>query len=211
MEEQLVLMQSESSNAQTEDLLLNTMGKLAIDETTTFKKKPGIIIAVKCIIGSDKPGYVVNIDPAIMTLPYGANIDIRDTVKHKEVMNWYNLVVSVIEKRADQLDYVLADTPVTFMSNMLYAYSILYKTRLPSVLAFNKTDVAQHEFTLEVIYKQLLEFFVNTYLVLVSGKISTRDGKRSNDDIEDEDDFGTITDDEDIGDDDYEEVGNFNF
>lgn len=98
-------------------------------------------------------------------------------------------VISVIEKRADQLDYVLVDTPgqieiftwsasgaiiteafastfptvvtyvvdtprsaspVTFMSNMLYACSILYKTRLPLVLAFNKIDVAQHQFALEV-------------------------------------------------------------
>ncbi|KAF8394698.1 hypothetical protein HHK36_020915 [Tetracentron sinense] len=97
-------------------------------------------------------------------------------------------VVSVIGKRADELDYVLVDTPgqieiftwsasgaiiteafastfptvvtyvvdtprsaspVTFMSNMLYACSILYKTWLPLVLAFNKTDVAQHQFALE--------------------------------------------------------------
>lgn len=97
-------------------------------------------------------------------------------------------VISVIEKRADELDYVLVDTPgqieiftwsasgaiiteafastfptviayvvdtprstnpVTFMSNMLYACSILYKTRLPLVLAFNKIDVAQHQFALE--------------------------------------------------------------
>lgn len=98
-------------------------------------------------------------------------------------------VISVIERRAEQLDYVLVDTPgqieiftwsasgaiiteafastfptvvtylvdtprsaspVTFMSNMLYACSILYKTRLPLVLAFNKIDVAQHQFALEV-------------------------------------------------------------
>ena len=32
-------------------------------------------------------------------------------------------------------------SPVTFMSNMLYACSILYKSKLPFVLAFNKTDV----------------------------------------------------------------------
>lgn len=102
----------------------------------------------------------------------------------------WSQVISVIEKRADQLDYVLVDTPgqieiftwsasgaiiteafastfptviayvvdtprssnpVTFMSNMLYACSILYKTRLPVVLVFNKTDVAKHEFALEVI------------------------------------------------------------
>uniref|UniRef100_A0A0D3FHP4 GPN-loop GTPase n=2 Tax=Oryza TaxID=4527 RepID=A0A0D3FHP4_9ORYZ len=35
------------------------------------------------------------------------------------------------------------------MSNMLYACSILYKTRLPMILTFNKVDVAKHEFALE--------------------------------------------------------------
>lgn len=187
-----------------------------------FKRKPIIIIVVG-MAGSGKTtflhrlvsytqssnirGYVINLDPAVINLPYGANIDIRDTVHYKEVMKEYNLgpnggiltslnlfstrfneVVSLIERRADQLDYVLVDTPgqieiftwsasgaiiteafastfptiityvvdtprssnpVTFMSNMLYACSILYKTRLPLVLAFNKVDVAKHEFALE--------------------------------------------------------------
>lgn len=36
-------------------------------------------------------GYVINLDPAVMTLPFGANIDIRDTVKYKEVMKQFNL------------------------------------------------------------------------------------------------------------------------
>uniref|UniRef100_A0A0E0CZN6 GPN-loop GTPase n=1 Tax=Oryza meridionalis TaxID=40149 RepID=A0A0E0CZN6_9ORYZ len=156
---------------------------------------------------SNMRGYVLNLDPAVMTLPFGANIDIRDTVRYKEVMKEYGLgpnggiltslnlfstkfdeVISVIERRADQLDYVLVDTPgqieiftwsasgaiiteafastfptvvayvvdtprstspVTFMSNMLYACSILYKTRLPMILTFNKVDVAKHEFALE--------------------------------------------------------------
>ena len=26
------------------------------------------------------PGYIINLDPAVGELPYGANIDIRDTV-----------------------------------------------------------------------------------------------------------------------------------
>ncbi|KAI3882845.1 hypothetical protein MKW92_016926 [Papaver armeniacum] len=88
----------------------------------------------------------------------------------KFIYGFFTVVVSVIEKRADQLDYVLVDTPgqieiftwsasgpiitetfvftfptvigyvvdtprssspVTFMSNILDACSILYKTRLP--------------------------------------------------------------------------------
>lgn len=35
--------------------------------------------------------------------------------------------------------------PATFMSNMLYACSIFYKTKLPMVVVFNKTDVASHK------------------------------------------------------------------
>jgi GTPase SAR1 family protein len=27
------------------------------------------------------PGYIINLDPAVTHLPYGANIDIRDTVR----------------------------------------------------------------------------------------------------------------------------------
>jgi len=42
-----------------------------------------------------------------------------------------------------------ASSPNTFMSNMLYACSMLYRTRLPLVVAFNKTDVVPHDFLLE--------------------------------------------------------------
>ncbi|KAG2721262.1 hypothetical protein I3843_02G060100 [Carya illinoinensis] len=221
---------TQAEGKETEELN-KSMDKLHIEGSSSgqagtssnnFRKKPVIIIVVG-MAGSGKTtflhrlvchtqasnirGYVLNLDPAVMTLPFGANIDIRDTVKYKEVMKQFNLgpnggiltslnlfatkfdeVVSVIESRADQLDYVLVDTPgqieiftwsasgaiiteafastfptviayvvdtprssspVTFMSNMLYACSILYKTRLPVVLAFNKTDVAQHQFALE--------------------------------------------------------------
>ncbi|KAJ1851133.1 GPN-loop GTPase 1 [Coemansia sp. RSA 486] len=37
-------------------------------------------------------------------------------------------------------------SPATFMSNMMYACSILYKTQLPFLVAFNKVDVVSHEF-----------------------------------------------------------------
>lgn len=40
-------------------------------------------------------------------------------------------------------------SPNTFMSNMLYACSILYKLRLPFVIAFNKIDVLRHDFAQE--------------------------------------------------------------
>lgn len=154
------------------------------------------------------PGYLLNLDPAVLEVPYGANIDIRDTVNYKNVMKTYGLgpnggiltslnlfatkfdqVVGLCEKRRDPAPkYIIADTPgqieiftwsasgqiiteafastfptvvlfvidtprctqpQTFMSNMLQACSILYKTRLPLLLVFNKVDVASHSFALE--------------------------------------------------------------
>eukprot|EP00882_Tetradesmus_deserticola_P019480 GHRQ01020971.1.p2 GENE.GHRQ01020971.1~~GHRQ01020971.1.p2 ORF type:complete len:205 (+),score=73.89 GHRQ01020971.1:586-1200(+) len=138
-------------------------------------------------------GYIINLDPAVSHLPYGANVDIRDTVNYKNVMKQYGLgpnggiltacnlfatrfdqVIQLVEKpRSPPLQYVFADTPgqieiftwsasgqlvtdlfassfptvvlyvvdtprctapQTFMSNMLQAVSILYKTRLPMLL-----------------------------------------------------------------------------
>lgn len=154
-----------------------------------------------------RPSYLINLDPAVMHVPYGAHIDIRDTVKYKEVMKQYGLgpnggimtslnlfaskfdqVVKLLEKRAETTQHVFIDTPgqievftwsasgsiitdslastfptvavyvidtprttspITFMSNMLYACSILYKTKLPFVLVFNKVDVISHEFAVE--------------------------------------------------------------
>ncbi|KAI9189008.1 hypothetical protein H9P43_000435 [Blastocladiella emersonii ATCC 22665] len=154
-----------------------------------------------------KKPYIVNLDPAVTHLPYTPNIDIRDTVQYSEVMKQYKLgpngailtslnlfttkfdqVLSLLDKRADSVDYVLIDTPgqievftwsasgtiitdtlaatyptvvafvvdtprtanpATFMSNMLYACSILYRTRLPFVVLFNKSDVTSCEFAME--------------------------------------------------------------
>ncbi|KAJ5206066.1 hypothetical protein N7491_003314 [Penicillium cf. griseofulvum] len=160
--------------------------------------------------------YVVNLDPAVHSVPFESNIDIRDSINYKEVMKQYNLgpnggiltslnlfatkvdqIISLLEKRtapnpenpsAKPIEHILVDTPgqievfvwsasgsilletmatsfptviayvidtprasstSTFMSNMLYACSILYKTKLPMILVFNKTDVKDAEFAKE--------------------------------------------------------------
>eukprot|EP00041_Stephanoeca_diplocostata_P020424 m.457023 g.457023 ORF g.457023 m.457023 type:complete len:356 (+) comp21576_c0_seq18:295-1362(+) len=156
---------------------------------------------------ASKPCYLVNLDPAVDQLPYEANIDVRDTVKYKEVMKQYGLgpnggivtslnlfatkfdqVLRLVKERSVQNDYMVFDTPgqievftysasgqiitetlaatvptvvvyvvdtprctspTTFMSNMLYACSIMYKAKLPFILAFNKVDVVSHEFAAE--------------------------------------------------------------
>jgi len=182
--------------------------------------------------GAQQVGYCLNLDPATKLVPFGASIDIRDTVNYKEVMKQHNLgpngaimtslnlfstkfdqVLTILEKRAfstrpstnqeeedndttnhppqerKNLDYILVDTPGqieaftwsasgsiitsalsssfptvlafvvdtprcvqsldTFMSNMLYACSMFYRTRLPLVIVFNKTDVVPAEVCLE--------------------------------------------------------------
>ncbi|KAF2460827.1 hypothetical protein BDY21DRAFT_333541 [Lineolata rhizophorae] len=177
--------------------------------------------------------YVLNLDPAVHSVPFEPNIDIRDSVNYKEVMRQYNLgpnggiltslnlfatkvdqILKILETRTTpaplpqsdlnpgatggssgasaarqkQIKHILVDTPgqievfvwsasgdillgalassfptviayvidtprtastSTFMSNMLYACSILYKTRLPMILVFNKTDVKDATFAKE--------------------------------------------------------------
>ncbi|XP_057653829.1 GPN-loop GTPase 1 [Diorhabda carinulata] len=44
------------------------------------------------------------------------------------------------------VDCVRSTSPVTFMSNMLYACSILYKTRLPFIVVMNKIDIVDHSY-----------------------------------------------------------------
>ncbi|KAI1488633.1 hypothetical protein F5X96DRAFT_644700 [Biscogniauxia mediterranea] len=166
--------------------------------------------------GQKEPPYVINLDPAVLNVPFESNIDIRDSVNYKEVMKQYNLgpnggiltslnlfatkvdqILGLLEKRAGPdpanpnkklIKNILVDTPgqievfvwsasgqilleslassfptviayvidtprtastSTFMSNMLYACSILYKTKLPMILVFNKTDVQDASFAKE--------------------------------------------------------------
>ncbi|WFD32561.1 hypothetical protein MSPP1_003609 [Malassezia sp. CBS 17886] len=167
--------------------------------------------------GATRP-YIINIDPAVATLGYTPNVDIRDTIDYRRVMEDYKLgpnggivtalnlfttkfdqVLDIVDKRASAVEYehagecsrgsyVVLDTPgqievftwsasgqiitdalasamptvlvyvvdtprttapATFMSNMLYACSILYKSGLPFILVFNKIDVQSYAFAQE--------------------------------------------------------------
>mgnify|MGYP003365960556 FL=1 len=198
----------------------DTNAKQANDQQENEKqRKPPVIICVG-MAGSGKttfmqrlnsylhskkePPYVINLDPAVMSVPFGCNIDIRDSINYKKVMETYNLgpngaivtslnlfatkidqVLGLVDKRSSSFKHCIIDTPgqiecfvwsasgtivtesfasefptilayiidtprtaspTTFMSNMLYACSILYKTKLPMILVFNKTDVKSADF-----------------------------------------------------------------
>jgi GTPase SAR1 family protein len=166
--------------------------------------------------------FLVNLDPAVLDMPYSPDIDIRDTIPYKETMEKYKLgpngaILTCLNLYAAQFDkvmkeiealtkfsdtlkmepskdisdsrmivfdtpgqielftwsaagsimteclsgpkdeskdkcfilYVLDTTicksPTSFMSNMLYACSIMYKTKLPMILVLNKIDLERHE------------------------------------------------------------------
>ncbi|EFA83927.1 AAA ATPase domain-containing protein [Heterostelium album PN500] len=82
---------------------------------------------------------------------------IMDTPGQIEVFTWSASGGIITELMASSFPTVLVyiiDTPrtidpTTFMSNMLYACSIMYKSKLPMVVAFNKIDVANHLFAQE--------------------------------------------------------------
>lgn len=74
---------------------------------------------------------------------------ILDTPGQIEVFTWSASGTIITEALASQfptivvyiLDTVRSVNPVTFMSNMLYACSILYKTKLPFIVAMNKVII----------------------------------------------------------------------
>ncbi|XP_008308079.1 GPN-loop GTPase 1 [Cynoglossus semilaevis] len=80
-----------------------------------------------------------------------------DTPGQIEVFTWSASGTIITEALASTFPCVVVyvmDTPrsvnpITFMSNMLYACSILYKTKLPFIIAMNKTDIINHSFALE--------------------------------------------------------------
>ncbi|KAJ3052026.1 GPN-loop GTPase qqt2 [Rhizophlyctis rosea] len=80
-----------------------------------------------------------------------------DTPGQIEIFTWSasgSIITDTLAATSPTVITYIIDTPrsvspATFMSNMLYACSILYKTKLPFVLVFNKTDVVSHDFAVE--------------------------------------------------------------
>ena len=89
--------------------------------------------------------------------PKGIKNILIDTPGQIEVFVWSASGAIILDSLASTFPTVIAyiiDTPrttstSTFMSNMLYACSILYKTKLPMILVFNKTDVRDAAFANE--------------------------------------------------------------
>ncbi|KAL8593557.1 GPN-loop GTPase 1 [Nucella lapillus] len=82
---------------------------------------------------------------------------ILDTPGQIEVFTWSasgSIITESLASSSPTVVVYVMDTsrsvnPVTFMSNMLYACSILYKTKLPFLIAMNKIDIVSHSFAVE--------------------------------------------------------------
>jgi GTPase SAR1 family protein len=92
--------------------------------------------------------------PAAAAPPQQVKHILVDTPGQIEVFVWSASGEILLSSLASTFPTVIAyiiDTPrttstSTFMSNMLYACSILYKTKLPMILVFNKSDAQDAEF-----------------------------------------------------------------
>jgi GTPase SAR1 family protein len=92
--------------------------------------------------------------PAVPAQQQQVKYILVDTPGQIEVFVWSASGEILLSSLASTFPTVIAyiiDTPrttstSTFMSNMLYACSILYKTKLPMILVFNKTDAQDAEF-----------------------------------------------------------------
>ena len=74
-----------SGDAKKKAMCVIVLGMAGSGKTTFVRQLNSHLIAKgnKC--------YVMNLDPAVNEVPYPVNIDIRDTVKYKQVMQQYGL------------------------------------------------------------------------------------------------------------------------
>ncbi|KYQ58476.1 GPN-loop GTPase 1 [Trachymyrmex zeteki] len=85
------------------------------------------------------------------------NYVVFDTPGQIEVFTWSASGSVITEGLASEfptiivyvVDTVRSVNPVTFMSNMLYACSILYKTKLPFIIVMNKIDIVDHSYAID--------------------------------------------------------------
>lgn len=87
----------------------------------------------------------------------GTECIIFDTPGQIEVFTWSasgNIITEALAAKYPTvivyvMDSVRSTNPVTFMSNMLYACSILYKCKLPFIVTMNKIDVVSNRYAVE--------------------------------------------------------------
>ena len=166
-----------------------------------------------------KRSYFINIDPAVLDVPFAANIDIRDTVSHKEVMKKFRLgpngaimtslnifatkvneVLSLIEKRAledeEGLDYVFIDTPgqieVFTWSASGQMITEAFAATMPTTMLFIADTVRcvnPQTFMSTMLYSCSVMYKSQLPLCIVFNKCDATDGSRVTQWMEDSESF----------------------
>jgi GTPase SAR1 family protein len=122
---------------------------------TKFDQVMGILEKRAYGISADKEQ---NMGTDVSSEDVGLEYILVDTPGQIEAFTWSASGSIVSESLASAFPTVLcfvidtvrcASSPNTFMSNMLYACSMFYRTRLPLVIVFNKNDVVPHDFAVE--------------------------------------------------------------
>jgi GPN-loop GTPase len=125
-------MASSASSTAQQPVAIVTIGMAGSGKTTFMQR-----ITNHLHTTNQKP-YTLNLDPAVLKVPFAPNIDIRDSINYKEVMKQYNLgpnggiltslnlfatkidqIISLLEKRANPPPdsniappkHILVDTP----------------------------------------------------------------------------------------------------
>lgn len=108
----------------------------------------GAIMTCLNLYAAQIDGLITHVNQAAMK---GKRVFIVDTPGQIEAFNWSasgQIIASALASVMPTsilyvVDLVKSQNPNTFMSNMLFCCSILFRLKLPVLLAFNKCDVVK--------------------------------------------------------------------
>ncbi|KAL0232299.1 hypothetical protein PCE1_002641 [Barthelona sp. PCE] len=147
--------------------------------------------------------YYINLDPAVVDLGFEPNLDIRDTLDYKKIMTEYKLgpngaimtclnlfatqleeVLTFIDKRAEELEYVFIDTPgqieMFTWSASGQIIAELFSGSYPTVAAFIVDSVRCRSpitFSSCLFYASSILYRMNLPLLLAFNKSDLQDSK----------------------------------
>lgn len=111
----LLLLTTLSSSHRSPPLTLCHPGMAGSGKTSLLQRLAAHLHAKKT------PPYLVNLDPAVHSTPFEANIDVRDTINYKEVMRQYGLgpnggivtSLNLFATRFDQVSFFIGSVCVS--------------------------------------------------------------------------------------------------
>nr|XP_060478978.1 GPN-loop GTPase 1 [Panthera onca] len=134
--------ESQASGGLRPPVCLLVLGMAGSGKTTFVQRLTGHLHS------QGSPPYVINLDPAVHEVPFPANIDIRDTVKYKEVMKQYGLgpnggIVTSLNLFATRFDQVMKFIEKAQNMSKTHLWLLIVDFFLV------QTDIIDHSFAVE--------------------------------------------------------------